>query len=181
LNLPNLITLGRLLAVPLAIWLILAGAFWAAFWIFIAAGISDAVDGFVAKRFNLRTQIGALLDPVADKVLLVSVYVTLGMAGQLPTWLVILVVFRDLMIVGGFVLVQLFVQKIRWEPLLISKLNTALQIILAAFTLARLGYGAEDHGVVMALVFAVAATTVLSGGAYLVRWASAIAGWEPGR
>jgi cardiolipin synthase len=181
LNLPNLITLGRLLAVPLAIWLILSGAFWVAFWIFIAAGISDAVDGFIAKRFNQRTEIGALLDPVADKSLLVSVYVTLGIAGQLPAWLVILVVFRDLMIVGGFVLVQLFVHKMRWEPLLISKLNTALQILLAAVTLARLGFGVPDHGVGTVLVLATAATTILSGSAYLVRWTRAIAGWEPGR
>ena len=181
MNLPNIITLGRLLSVPLAIWLILSGAYWAAFWTFVLAGVSDAADGFIAKRFDQRTQIGALLDPVADKALLVSVYVTLGMAGQLPNWLVILVVFRDLMIVGGFVLVQLLVQKIRWEPLLISKLNTALQIILAAFTLARLGYGAADHGLVTVLVFSVATTTVLSGGAYLVRWASAIAGTEAPR
>ena len=180
MNLPNIITLGRLLSVPLAIWLILSGAYWAAFWTFVLAGVSDAVDGFVAKRFDLRTEIGALLDPVADKTLLVSVYVTLGMAGELPTWLVILVVFRDLMIVGGFVLVQLLVLRIRWEPLLVSKLNTALQIILAAFTLARLGYGAPDHGLVMMLVLAVATTTVLSGAAYLVRWASTIARTETG-
>jgi len=181
LNLPNLITLGRLLAVPLTIWLILSGAFWAAFWVFIAAGISDAVDGFIAKRFNLRTQIGALLDPVADKALLVSVYITLGIARQLPAWLVILVVFRDLMIVGGFVLVQLLVHKMRWEPLLISKLNTGLQIILAAFTLAQLGFGFTDHGFLTVFILATAATTILSGGAYLVRWGRAIAGWEPGR
>jgi cardiolipin synthase len=178
LNLPNIITLGRLLSVPLAIWLILSGAFLPAFWTFVLAGISDAADGFIAKRFEMKTRLGALLDPVADKALLVSVYVTLGMAGELPNWLVILVVFRDLMIVGGFLLVQLLVQSMRWEPLLISKLNTALQIILAAFSLARLGYGAADHGVVSALVFAVATTTVLSGGAYLVRWARAIAGAE---
>ena len=178
MNLPNIITLGRLLIVPLAIWLILSGEYWAAFWAFVFAGLSDAVDGFIAKRFNLRTQIGALLDPVADKALLVSVYVTLGVAGRLPAWLVILVVFRDLMIVGGFLLVQLLVKKIPWEPLIISKVNTALQILLAAFTLARLGFGAEDHGAVTVLVLAVATTTVLSGAAYLVRWARAIAGPE---
>ena len=84
LNLPNLISLGRLLLVPLAIWLILGGAVMALpFWVFIAAGISDGLDGFIAKRFDRRTRLGALLDPVADKVLLVSVYVTLGIAGQL--------------------------------------------------------------------------------------------------
>jgi cardiolipin synthase len=178
LNLPNIITLGRLLSVPLSIWLILSGEYFAAFWTFVFAGVSDAVDGFIAKRFNMRTQIGALLDPVADKALLVSVYVTLGVSGRLPTWLVILVVFRDLMIIGGFVLIQLLVQKVRWDPLVISKINTALQIFLAAFTLARLGFGAEDHGVVTFLVLAVATTTVLSGAAYLVRWARAITGPE---
>jgi cardiolipin synthase len=181
LNLPNIITLSRLLLVPLAIWLILAGAYWAAFWTFVFAGVSDAVDGFVAKRFDMRTQIGALLDPLADKALLVSVYVTLGIAGQLPAWLVILVVFRDLMIVGGFLLVQLLVQKMRWEPLMISKLNTALQIVLVAVTLARLGFAVDDHGVIAILTIAVAATTVLSGAAYLGRWMAAIAGSEPSR
>ncbi len=113
MNPANLITLGRLLSVPVSVWLILAGQFAAAFWMFVLAGISDAVDGFIAKRFDMRTKIGALLDPVADKTLLVSIYVTLGVAGQLPTWLVILVVSRDLMIVGGFLLVRLLVL-VRW-------------------------------------------------------------------
>ena len=83
LNLPNLISLGRLLLVPLAISLILEGSYWAAFWVFVIAGASDALDGFIAKRFDRRTRLGALLDPLADKVLLVSVYVTLGIAGQI--------------------------------------------------------------------------------------------------
>ena len=106
LNLPNLISLGRLLLVPLAISLILDGEYWAAFWVFVVAGISDALDGFIAKRFDRRTRLGALLDPLADKVLLVSVYVTLGVAGQIWAWLVVLVVFRDIMIIGGFLLIQ---------------------------------------------------------------------------
>src|ERR671925_201528 len=92
LNLPNLISLGRLLLVPLAISLILEGSYAAAFWVFVIAGVSDAADGFIAKRFDRRTRLGALLDPLADKVLLVSVYLTLGVAGQLWTWLVVLVV-----------------------------------------------------------------------------------------
>src|ERR1700746_4171210 len=105
LNLPNLISLGRLLLVPLASSLILDGNYWAAFWVFVVAGISDALDGFIAKRFDRRTRLGALLDPLADKVLLVSVYVTLGVAGQIWTWLVVLVVFRDVMIIGGVLFV----------------------------------------------------------------------------
>jgi cardiolipin synthase len=178
-NPANLITLGRLLSVPVSIWLILAGQYGAAFWMFVIAGISDAVDGFIAKRFNMRTRIGALLDPVADKTLLVSTYVTLGVAAQLPTWLVILVVSRDLMIVGGFLLVQLLSAETRSEPLMVSKANTALQIILVALTLARLAFAFDDHGLGVVLIYAVAATTVLSGAAYLVRWARSLAGAEP--
>lgn len=178
-NPANLITLGRLLLVPVSVWLILAGQFGLAFWMFVIAGVSDAVDGFIAKRFDMRTRIGALLDPVADKTLLVSTYVTLGVAAQLPAWLVILVVSRDLMIVGGFLLIQLLSAETRWEPLLVSKANTALQILLVALTLARLAFAFDDHGVGYALVYAVAATTVLSGAAYLVRWARSLAGAEP--
>src|SRR5947207_5152542 len=128
LNLPNLISLGRLLLVPLAISLILDGNYWAAFWVFVVAGVSDALDGFIAKRFNRRTRLGALLDPLADKVLLVSVYVTLGVAGQIWAWLVVLVVFRDVMIVGGFLLIQALATLPRpLQPLLVSKLNTGVQ------------------------------------------------------
>src|SRR6201998_4147486 len=98
LNLPNLISLGRLLLVPLAISLIVDGRYWAAFWVFVAAGISDALDGFIAKRFDRRTRLGALLGPVPYKVHPVSVLVSLGIGGRLWAWLVVLVVFRDLMI-----------------------------------------------------------------------------------
>jgi cardiolipin synthase (CMP-forming) len=175
-NLPNLITLGRLLCVPVAIWLVLSDDLRAAFWLFVAAGLSDAVDGFIAKRFDQRSRLGALLDPLADKALLVSMYVTLGVAGHLPNWLVILVVFRDVLIVGGFLLVTTLAQAMRWEPLLISKLNTALQIGLIAVVLGRVGLGVSDFGLGRLLVYAVAATTVVSGAGYLVRWGRALAG-----
>jgi cardiolipin synthase len=177
-NLPNLITLGRLLCVPLAIWLVLADDLGAAFWLFVAAGLSDAIDGFIAKRFDQRSRLGALLDPIADKALLVSMYVTLGVAGHLPNWLVILVVFRDVLIIGGFLLIAALAQAMRWEPLFVSKLNTALQIALVAVVLGRLGLGVPDFGLGTVLIYAVAATTVISGVAYLVRWAGALAGVE---
>jgi cardiolipin synthase (CMP-forming) len=175
LNLPNLISLGRLLLVPLAIWLILGGRYGAAFWVFIIAGISDALDGFIAKRFDRRTRLGALLDPVADKTLLVSVYATLGLAHQLWTSLVILVVFRDVMIVGGFLMIQAFAVPKRYDPLYVSKINTGLQIALVAFVLARLGLGADAGGVDIGLSYAVITTTVLSGLSYIVRWARILA------
>jgi len=177
-NLPNIITLARLLSVPLTVWLILEARFASAFWIFVAAGISDAADGFIAKRFDSRTRLGALLDPIADKALLVGVYVTLGAAGHLETWLVILVVFRDLLIVGGYLLVQALAQPMRSEPLVVSKINTALQILLVGLLLAQLGLGLEPGITVKSLVYVVAATTALSGAAYLVRWTRALAGLE---
>src|SRR5438552_18953380 len=142
LNLPNLISLGRLLLVPLALSLILDGNYWASFWVFVVAGVSDALDGFIAKRFDRRTRLGALLDPLADKVLLVSVYVTLGVAGQIWAWLVVLVVFRDVMIVGGFLLIQAVAAMPKpTHPLFISKINTGVQVAMVRYVLARRGLG----------------------------------------
>jgi cardiolipin synthase (CMP-forming) len=178
LNVPNLITLARLMLVPVTIWLIVGGRFGVAFWVFVAAGISDALDGFIAKRFNCRTRIGALLDPAADKALLSSVYVALGIAGELPDWLVILVVFRDVTIIGGFVLIQTLAAPREFDPLYISKLNTAMQIMLIAYVLAGLGLGFVDGAVTGWLVWATALTTVLSGVSYLVRWARILSGTE---
>jgi len=175
LNLPNLISLGRLLLVPLAIWLILGGRYDLAFWVFVTAGVSDALDGFIAKRFDRRTRLGALLDPIADKALLVSVYVTLGLAHQLWTSLVILVVFRDVMIVGGFLLIQAIAVPKLYDPLYISKINTGLQIALVAFVLARLGLDAAAGMPDVVLSLVVMATTVLSGLSYIVRWARILA------
>ena len=99
LSIPNIITLGRILLVPVIVWAIASGQMAIAFVLFIIAGVSDAVDGFLAKRFNMASEIGALLDPLADKALLVSIYVALGISGAVPRWLVILVVSRDIMIV----------------------------------------------------------------------------------
>lgn len=171
MNLPNLITLARLLSVPVTVWLILTGQMTAAFWLFVAAGVSDAVDGFIAKRLSLTTSLGRYLDPVADKALLMSVYIALGVDAHLPDWLVILVVFRDILILGGALLIRIFTeQAMRLEPLKISKVNTAMQITLAAVVLARLGIGVGNGGLSEALIYLVAATTFLSGAAYLVRW-----------
>jgi cardiolipin synthase (CMP-forming) len=179
LNLPNLISLGRLLLVPLAISLILDGSYWAAFWVFVVAGISDALDGFIAKRFDRRTRLGALLDPLADKVLLVSVYVTLGIAGQIWTWLAVLVVFRDVMIIGGFLLIQAVAAMPKpTHPLFVSKVNTGVQVAMIGYVLARRGLGAEAGPMDLALGIAVAVTTVASGLTYLVRWARILARWE---
>jgi cardiolipin synthase len=171
INLPNLITLARLLASPLAVYLMLNESWLTAFWIFLGAGVSDAVDGYLAKRFSVRTLVGGYLDPLADKALLVSAYVVLGYLHRLPTWLVILVVFRDLLIIGGALLVLTLTGRLKMQPLMISKINTACQFLLPAYVLAQLGLAIDDLWVVHALTWLVAATTGLSGAAYVVTWA----------
>ncbi len=172
MNLPNIISLCRLLSVPVSVYLILNDYMTAAFWLFVAAGVSDAVDGYLAKRLGQSSALGSYLDPIADKVLLVAVYVTLGQAGHLPSWLVILVVFRDLLIVGGVILLHISSDGdgTRVHPLLISKVNTALQIALIVLVLAELGLGFIIGAYQDALIYLVAATTIASGGAYIVGW-----------
>lgn len=171
ISLPNLVSFGRLLCVPLAVWLMLDNQMFLAFWVVVVAGLSDAVDGFIAKRFNLRTELGAYLDPLADKALLVSAYVTLGYLHHIPGWLVILVVFRDLTIVIGAVVIYAIAGSFKSRPTLISKVNTGLQIALAVTVLSRLALEFDDMGLTRLLVPLVAATTIVSGIAYLVHWA----------
>ena len=179
-NLPNLISIGRLLSVPLAVWLILSDKILAAFWLFVAAAVSDAVDGYIAKRFNARTVFGAYLDPLADKALLVSVYVTLGNLGIVEAWLVILVVFRDALIIGGAILFQTVTRALRMQPMMVSKVNTAAQLIYAAWVLSMNGFGLDDHGIGTGMAYVVATTTIISGAAYLVIWTRRAADMENG-
>ncbi len=175
---PNLITLARLFSVPLMVWLVLDSRFGPAFWLFVIAALSDAVDGFLARRLGIRSTVGAFLDPLADKALLVGVYVALGYEGHLAEWLVIIVVFRDIIIIGGAILYQTLTQSLKMQPLMVSKINTGAQIALAAFVLAQLGFGFDDLGIAEAGVFGVAATTVVSGFSYVYVWGRRIAGLE---
>jgi len=170
LSIPNLITLGRILLVPVVVWAISSGAMWIAFVLFLAAGVSDAVDGFLAKRFGMTTELGAYLDPLADKALIVSIYVALGISKVLPGWLVILVVSRDIMIVGAVVLSRLIGSPIKVKPLLISKLNTVVQIVFACVVLGSLGFNIEAETLTMVLMVLVAALTLLSVAAYVREW-----------
>ena len=178
MNVPNLITLARLGSVPVVVWLILSGSLMAAFWVFLAAALSDAADGIIAKRFNAETVFGAYLDPIADKALLVSVYVSLGQQEHLESWLVIMVVFRDAVIVGGALLFQTVTSSLTMRPLTISKVNTFMQLLLAAVVLAVDGYRLDDFGAVDLLGYAVAVTTVWSGGVYVIKWSQQAAAME---
>ncbi|WP_235035361.1 CDP-alcohol phosphatidyltransferase family protein [Roseomonas sp. 18066] len=183
-TLPNLITLARLCAVPTNIWLIIHGRLDLSCIVFLAAGISDAIDGWLARRQGSQSRLGAFLDPLADKALLISTYVALAWAGMLPDWLAIMVVFRDLLIIGGVTLLSLLGAPPRIQPLRISKANTVAQIALAALALLLQGFF-PDPGSVAGMVFQgmvllVAATTLLSGLAYLAPWLGLRPGSWPG-
>ena len=172
LSIPNLITLGRILLVPVVVWAIASGPryMWIAFVLFLVAGVSDAVDGYLAKRFHMTTELGAYLDPLADKALIVSIYLTLGINGLIPGWLVILVVSRDIMIVGAVMLSWLVGSPVKVKPLLVSKLNTVAQIVFACVVLGTLGFGYELPTLTLVLMGIVAALTLLSVAAYVAEW-----------
>lgn len=170
MNLPNLITMARILCVPLIVWTITSGHMLPAFLLFLAAGISDAVDGFLAKRFNMATELGALLDPLADKALIVSIYVALGFTEALPRWIVILVVSRDILIVGGFLLAMLINRPMAVRPHPVSKLNTVAQILLAGVALGSLGLNFDAGMVLPVLMGLVTILTLLSIGFYVAEW-----------
>jgi cardiolipin synthase len=170
LSIPNLITLARILLVPVVIWAIAIGRMDIAFLLFLAAAISDLIDGYLAKSFGMATELGAYLDPLADKVMIVSIYVTLGVTGIIPIWIVILVASRDFMIVGAILLSWLVDRPVAIRPHMVSKLNTAAQVAFAGLVLAARGFefGAEPMlTLVMALV---AVLTLLSVGLYLQKW-----------
>jgi cardiolipin synthase len=170
LSIPNLITLGRILLVPVVVWAIASGAMWIAFVLFLAAGVSDAVDGYLAKRFNMTTVLGAYLDPLADKALIVSIYLTLGINHLIPRWLVILVVSRDILIVGGIILAWVIGNPLKIRPLLVSKLNTVAQILFACVVLGSLAFNVKLDMVELVLMGLVGILTLLSVAAYVTEW-----------
>ncbi len=162
------------------VWAIAAGEMKIAFLLFLVAGLSDLVDGFLAKRFNMATELGAYLDPLADKAMIVSIYVALGIAGAIPRWLVILVVSRDIMIVTAVILSWLVGKPVQLKPLTVSKLNTVAQILLALVVLAALGYAFEAGAVIWALTALVAVLTLVSVGIYLAEWVRHMNGTRDG-
>jgi len=169
-SIPNIITLGRILLVPVVVWAIASGQMAIAFAVFIVAGVSDAVDGFLAKRFHMTSELGALLDPLADKALLVSIYVALGIWGAIPRWIVILVVSRDIMIVSAVIVSWLFGKPIPMKPLMVSKLNTVAQVAFAALVLGALGFGFNSAPYEVVLMGLVTVFTLVSVSLYLVEW-----------
>ncbi len=160
------------MAVPFLVYLLHEGEYPSALALFILAGLTDAADGFVAKRFHQETQLGKVLDPIADKALAVALalYITLAWQGWVPFWLVVAVVSRDGIIVGGAMAFHYLTGALEITPTLLSKLNTALQLTLVALILVDAALPWELETGRGALAVLVLATTVASGLQYVVLW-----------
>lgn len=170
ITIPNLISILRLLLVPGVVLAMLQARWDWAFAGFVIAGISDGVDGFIARQFNQHSRLGAYLDPIADKLLLVSVFIVLGISGELPLWLVVAMVSRDGLIICAVVLSSVMGHPVEVKPLFVSKANTAVQIILAAVVLAELSFATHLDPLRTTLIMLAGLLTVASAAAYLVAW-----------
>lgn len=169
-HLPNAITVLRAALIPLLAWLLLEDAYGVAFVLFIASGLSDFADGWIARRFGLRTRFGAIADPLADKLTMLTVTVLLALQGWLPWWFTLLVVGRDLLIVGGAAAYHFTIGEVEMAPSWISKLNTALEFVFLAGVLALAAAHLDDGPWYPALLYATAATVVASGASYVIVW-----------
>ena len=169
-QLPNLITLGRIALAPVFVLLLTDGNYRLALLVFAVAGLSDGLDGFIAKRFHYESRLGAILDPAADKILLVSAYVMLTVLDHLPVWLVIVVVFRDMLIIGGYIVYTSTYGPVRMRPSWLSKINTFAQIALVVTVLLQQALGASYPEAIRLLAYVVLVTTVASGAHYLWTW-----------
>lgn len=170
MNWPNLISLCRLFSVPLMIWLVLTDKMTAAFLVFLGAGFSDFLDGLLARLLKNHTLIGAYLDPLADKALLMGLTVVLCIKGLLPLWLVILIVFRDVLIISGALLNFVLDLKMNINPIFLSKINTFIQIIMVATVLALAALNIPQNLFLKGIFILGGLTTVLSGAAYVRLW-----------
>jgi cardiolipin synthase len=170
-DIPNLITVLRILLVVPIGWVLLQQNFVLALVLFFIAGFSDALDGFLAKQFDWTSRLGALLDPLADKALLVTCFAVLVWIKLLPLWLLVLVVARDVVIVAGAVLYNFRIQRLEAEPTIISKLNTVLQIALVLLVIIQQVVPAwVQASWIQLLIYAVTVTIVWSGLDYVVTW-----------
>jgi cardiolipin synthase len=170
---PNCVSLLRIAAAPIVVWLLLQERPGEAFWVFLFAGFTDLVDGWLAKRLHAHSEFGARLDPLADKLLVGTVYLALGWLGQIPLWLVALVVARDIMIMAGLGVLLACRRPVHARPLMVSKINTALQLALVVAVLAAHALPLPEEPSQMvtgALVMATAITTLVSWVAYGLEW-----------
>ena len=167
---PNAISLVRIALVVPILMLILQGQYGWALALFFFAGFSDGLDGYLAVRFNWQTRLGGLLDPVADKLLVAGMFITLAWVGQIPVWLATVVILRDVVIFGGAVAYNFLIEPVQGEPSRISKLNTALELMFLFFVLSHAGFGWPEPITLTVLGASILVTVVISGADYVWSW-----------
>lgn len=169
-DIPNIITIFRFLLVTPVVWAMLNDRFGLALLLFGVAGLSDAVDGYLAKRNNWSSRLGAIMDPLADKLLLVCAFITLGWLGWIPLWLVMLVILRDLIIISGALVYHYMIEQVTMEPSMVSKLNTFTQILLVLAVMFSRGIQELPYLWIDVLLYSVLVTTLWSGLGYIWTW-----------
>lgn len=169
-DIPNALCILRMLLVAPIVWLLLDGEHGWVLLIFFVAGFTDGLDGYLAKRFEWRSRLGGILDPLADKLLLVSSFLTLGIVGLAPMWLLVIVIARDVIIVSGAIAYRTLIGDFEASPTRVSKANSALQLLYVLSAVADAGFGMPGRPVVDLLGYGVLATTVVSGIDYMVTW-----------
>ncbi len=171
-QLPNALSIGRMCLVVPTVCALLLGHYPLTLLLFAVAAVSDALDGWIAKRFDWMSRLGKMLDPIADKVLLGGVILTLGWLGLVPVWLVLAVVLRDVVIVGGAIAYRVFIGDVEGHPTLISKLNTLLQLVFVLVVIASAAWPLRvPQALLIALGAATFVTTAISGLDYVARYA----------
>ena len=171
-HIPNIISVFRIFLVIPVIYLIWEDDWESAFSLVLLAGVSDGLDGFLARTFHWESELGATLDPVADKILLIAIFIVLGLKGIIPQWLVILIIARDAVIISGLMLYKLMTNDLKIKTLLVSKLNTALLILFVLLHLFSLAVAAVPMYFFSILTMAIVVTTVVSGTLYVILWSN---------
>lgn len=169
-DIPNLISFLRIMMVVPIVVLLFREAYAAALLVFLIAAVSDGLDGYLAKRYGWTSRLGSIIDPIADKLLLVSCYVALGWLGHIPMWLTYVVVGRDIIILAGALAFHVLIGRYDMEPSWMSKVNTVAQLVLGlavVLSLAGLPLSADVLG---AFVYVVLVTTLMSGVDYVWTW-----------
>jgi cardiolipin synthase (CMP-forming) len=173
-HIPNLLTALRLAAAPALAILLVAGDYGAALGIFAFAGLSDAADGFLAKRYGMTTRFGRYLDPAADKLLMLAAFLTLAFLGLSPWWLTVLVIARDVAIVLAVLVAYMLALPLRVQPLFIGKVNTVVQVSYIGLILIFLVFGADAPQISGWAVLVTATFTIVSWFAYAGLWFGAL-------
>ena len=180
MNVPNMLTMLRLFLVPVLFYALVQGRYGWALAIFLIAAVSDGLDGWIARRFHQQTRLGAILDPIADKLLVVTAVITLTWLGFLPLWLTVLIISRDLLIIGGSMAYQLLIGAIEIAPTRLSKVNTVVQFLLIVLVLIHTASGWQYPDLLMIFIIASFASTLSSGLQYVWVWSRKATAQEKG-